>query len=146
MDAAGSIPGESSIGKERLTAAFVRSVVRPGVYGDEHGLRLRVFKSRKRKSISKRWIYRGTVNGVRRDAGLGGFPYVTLAEARQAAYRGTNLFERRIFRLYADGVSAREIAFAPDRMWVVSQFEICAIYRKFSFAVQTSMGVPPLRG
>ena len=70
----------------RLTAAFVRSVDRPGVYGDEHGLRLRVYQSRKRRSISKQWIWRGTVNGVRRDAGLGAFPYVTLAEARQTAF------------------------------------------------------------
>ena len=45
MDAAGWIPGESSIRKGRLTAAFVRSVVRPGVYGDEHGLPLRVAKN-----------------------------------------------------------------------------------------------------
>ena len=72
--------------KCRLTAAFVRSVDRPGVYGDEHGLRFRVYQWRKRKSISKQWIWRGTVNGVRRDAGLGAFPYVTLAEARQTAF------------------------------------------------------------
>ena len=70
----------------RLNAAFVRSVSRPGVYGDQHGLRLRVYKSRKRQSISKQWIWRGTVNGTRRDIGLGGFPYVTLAEARQTAF------------------------------------------------------------
>ncbi len=72
--------------KRRLTAAFVRSVDQAGVYGDEHGLRLRVYQSGKRKSISRQWIWRGTVNGVRRDAGLGGFPYVTLAEARQTAF------------------------------------------------------------
>ena len=70
----------------RLNAAFVRTVSRPGVYGDQHGLRLRVYKSRKRASISKQWIWRGTVNGNRRDIGLGGFPYVTLAEARQTAF------------------------------------------------------------
>ena len=95
MAEAGSIPSESAISsilsssaakKGKLTAAFVRSVNRPGVYGDEHGLRLRVYESRKRKSISKHWIWRGTVNGSRRDAGLGSFPYVTLAEARQAAF------------------------------------------------------------
>ena len=40
----------------------------------------------KRKSISKHWIWRGTVNGVRRDVGLGAFPYVSLAEARQKAF------------------------------------------------------------
>ena len=70
----------------RLNAAFVRTVSRPGVYGDQHGLRLRVYKSRKRASISKQWIWRGTVNGTRHDIGLGGFPYVTLAEARQTAF------------------------------------------------------------
>jgi len=72
--------------KDWLTAAFVGSVSRPGVYGDKHGLRLRVYQSRKRKSISKQWIWRGTVNGVRRDVGLGGYPYVTLAEARRTAF------------------------------------------------------------
>ncbi len=70
----------------RLNAAFVRTVSRPGVYGDQHGLRLRVYKSRKRASISKQWIWRGTVNGNRRDIGLGGFPWVSLAEARQTAF------------------------------------------------------------
>ena len=85
----GSIPSESAIEtskKGRLTAAFVRTVNRPGVYGDQHGLRLRVYESRKRKSISKHWIWRGTVNGTRRDVGLGAFPYVSLAEARQKAF------------------------------------------------------------
>ena len=86
MENAGAIPPESANKKGKLTAAFVRTVNRPGVYGDEHGLRLRVYESRKRKSISKHWIWRGTVNGTRRDAGLGSFPYVTLAEARQAAF------------------------------------------------------------
>ncbi len=70
----------------RLNAAFVRTVSRSGVYGDQHGLRLRVHKSRKRQSISKQWIWRGTVNGTRRDIGLGGFPWVSLAEARQTAF------------------------------------------------------------
>ena len=69
-----------------MTATFVRTVNRPGVYGDQHGLRLRVYESRKHKSISKHWIWRGTVNGVRRDVSLGAFPYVSLAEARQKAF------------------------------------------------------------
>ena len=47
---------------------------------------MRVYKSRKRAAISKQWIWRGTVNGYRRDIGLGGFPYITLAEARQTAF------------------------------------------------------------
>ena len=72
--------------KGRLTATFVRSVNRPGVYCDQHGLRLRVYESRKRKWTSKHWIWRGTVNGTRRDLGLGAFPYVSLLDARQQAY------------------------------------------------------------
>ena len=72
--------------KGRLAAAFVRSVNCPGVYCDQHGLRLRVCESQKLKSISKHWIWRGTVNGMRRDVGLGAFPYVSLAEARQKAF------------------------------------------------------------
>ena len=65
----------------KLTAAFVRTINRPGKYGDEHGLILRVLPSG-----SKQWIWRGTIRGRRVDLGLGGYPYVTLAEARQAAF------------------------------------------------------------
>ena len=90
----------------RLNAAFVRTVSRPGVYGDQHGLRLRVYKSRKRQSISKQWIWRGTVNGTRRDIGLGGFPYVTLAEARQTAFE-----YRKTARAGGDPVTLRR---GPD--------------------------------
>ena len=48
-------PPSMTARKGQLTAAFVRSVNRPGVYGDQHGLRLRVYESRKLKSISKHW-------------------------------------------------------------------------------------------
>ena len=66
---------------KKLTAAFVKTVTEPGKYGDQHGLILRVLPSG-----AKQWIWRGTVHGRRRDLGLGGFPYVSLAEARQAAF------------------------------------------------------------
>ncbi len=59
----------------------MRSVTEPGKYGDLHGLILRV-----QPSGSKQWIWRGTVGGRRRDLGLGGYPYVTLAEARAKAF------------------------------------------------------------
>ena len=65
----------------RLTAAFVQSVNRTGVYCDWHGLRLSVHESRELKSISKHWIWRGTVNDTRCDVGLGAFPYVSLVDA-----------------------------------------------------------------
>ena len=65
----------------KLTDAFVRSVDRPGKYGDQHGLILRV-----RPTGSKQWIWRGTICGRRVDLGLGGYPYTSLAEARQTAF------------------------------------------------------------
>ena len=102
MESQRSIPSESAIKapkKGRLTAAFVRSVNRPGVYCDQHGLRLRVYESRKLKSISKHWVWRGTVNGTRRDVGLGAFPYVSLLDARQQAYE-----HRKIARAGGDPV------------------------------------------
>ncbi len=89
MAARGFSPEASAMkarNKGRLTDAFVRSVNRPGVYCDQHGLRLRVYGSRKLKSISKHWLWRGTVNGTRRDVGLGAYPYVSLVDARQQAF------------------------------------------------------------
>ena len=65
----------------KLTATFVKAVDAPGKYGDQHGLILRVMPSG-----SKQWIWRGTIHGTRHDIGLGGYPYVTLAEARQTAF------------------------------------------------------------
>ena len=101
----GSIPSESAIkaaNNGRLTAAFVRSVKRPGVYCDQHGLRLRVYESRKLKSISKHWLWRGTVNGTRRDVGLGAYPYVSLVDARQQAFE-----YRKIARAGGDPVALK---------------------------------------
>ena len=71
--------------KSRLNFAFVKSVKHsgrngPDKYHDEHGLLLRV-----RASGSKNWFWRGTVQGRRRELGLGAFPYVSLAEAREKA-------------------------------------------------------------
>ena len=65
---------------KRLTAAFVKHAP-PGRYYDEHGLFLRV-----RPTGSRQWLWRGTVRGKRMDLGLGGWPYTTLAEARQKAF------------------------------------------------------------
>lgn len=64
----------------RLTVARIRSLKRPGLHGDGDGLYLHVSKTGARS-----WIQRITIAGRRRDIGLGGFPVVSLAEARQAA-------------------------------------------------------------
>ena len=62
-----------------LTVAKVRTA-KPGVHGDQFGLRLRVLASGART-----WVWRGTVNGKRVDLGLGGWPVVPLAEVREMA-------------------------------------------------------------
>lgn len=64
---------------QKLTARRVETA-KPGKHEDGSGLRLIV-----RKSGSKAWVFRYTFNGKRREMGLGPFPIVPLAEARQMA-------------------------------------------------------------
>ena len=63
-----------------LTAIKVKTLKLPGKYGDGNGLFLNIAAGG-----SKSWIQRITVDDKRRDLGLGGYPVVTLAEARTAA-------------------------------------------------------------
>ena len=65
-----------------LSATRVKALKEPGRYSDGGGLHLFISKS-KRKS----WVLRITIDGRRRDIGLGGYPAVTLANAREKAYR-----------------------------------------------------------
>ena len=71
---------------QRLSALFVKRVSEPGKYHDEHGLILRV-----KPTGSKQWVQRLVVKGRRRDIGLGGYPLVSLAEARDAAFANRKL-------------------------------------------------------
>ena len=70
-----------------LTAAFVRTVNRPGVYGDGRGgrgLSLRVHRTKSGR-ISKTWRQRVRIGGRLTSVGLGPYPEITLAEARRKA-------------------------------------------------------------
>ena len=70
-----------------LTAAFVRTISRPGVYGDGRGgrgLSLRVRRTATGR-ISKTWRQRVRIEGRLTSIGLGPYPEITLAEARQKA-------------------------------------------------------------
>ena len=72
---------------KRLSATFIKTVNRPGRYGDGRGgfgLSLLV-KSTSSGRLSKTWSQRLRVNGEPCNIGLGAFPVVTLAEAREAA-------------------------------------------------------------
>ncbi|SHJ24236.1 tyrosine-type recombinase/integrase [Wenxinia saemankumensis] len=63
-----------------LTARKVETVKEPGMYGDGAGLYLRVGPTG-----AKSWILRTVVHGKRRELGLGGQSWVSLAEAREEA-------------------------------------------------------------
>ena len=70
-----------------LTAAFVRTVGRIGVYGDGRGgrgLSLRVYRTVDGR-ITKTWRQRVRIGGRLTSIGLGPYPEVTLAEARRKA-------------------------------------------------------------
>ena len=72
---------------KRLSAAFVRTVNRPGRFGEGHGgfgLSLLV-KERKGGGLAKSWSQRLRINGKPSNLGLGRYPIVTLAEARTKA-------------------------------------------------------------
>ena len=64
----------------KISAAFVRTVTEPGKYGDGRGLMLLVHPSGR-----KQFVQRISIQGKRRDLGLGAFPEVSLAEARDRA-------------------------------------------------------------
>ena len=69
----------------RLSARFVETIQEPGRYGDGRGsggLSLRV-KLTARGELAKSWGQRISIDGRPRNLGLGSWPHVTLAEARQ---------------------------------------------------------------
>ena len=70
-----------------LSAAFVRTISWPGVYGDGRGgrgLSLRVHRTATGR-ITKTWRQRVRIEGRLTSIGLGPYPEITLAEARRKA-------------------------------------------------------------
>ena len=65
----------------RLSHGRIKALATPGLHGDGDTLYLRVAAGG-----SKSWMQRVTINGRRRDLGLGGWPVVSLARARQRAF------------------------------------------------------------
>ena len=71
-----------------MTHNFVKSVTKPGTYGDGyggHGLSL-VVRKRSKRGVRKSWNQRIRIKSKQRDRGLGSFPVVSLAEARDKAF------------------------------------------------------------
>ncbi len=96
---------------ERITALFVKHMKRPGKYADGGNLYLQVRPSTRiieTDSITKSWIFRYSRFGKDTWLGLGPYPDVTLADARDLATR-----ERKKMRQGIDPLTdkrARQIA------------------------------------
>lgn len=64
----------------KLTATKVKAMTEPGMHGDGAGLYLNV-----KATGARSWVLRTSIDGRRREIGLGGFPAVSLAQARDRA-------------------------------------------------------------
>ncbi len=88
---------------ERMTVARVRSISTPGRHAAGPTLYLKVAPGG-----SKSWVQRLTIGGRRHDIGLGGWPLVTLAEARDLAFEN-----RRLARRGGDPLGDKRRAITP---------------------------------
>ena len=86
----------------KLSVKRIQSLREPGRYADGAGLYLVITKTK-----SKNWLHRITVNGRRRDLGLGPFPDVSLAQARHRCAENRALIE--------DGIDPKEREAAIER-------------------------------
>ncbi len=74
---------------KKLTSRFIETINKPGKYYDSNfGLFLRVYASG-----SKNWVQRITINGKRREKGLGSLRLVSLAEARDLAFENLKMIK-----------------------------------------------------
>ena len=89
--------GTKSHPKNALAAIFVAKTRKPGRYADGNGLYLII-----EPSGSRRWEQRILIRGKRRTLGLGGYPLVSLAAAREKA-----LENRRLARAGHDPLATR---------------------------------------
>ncbi len=87
----------------KLTVKKITALNAPGMFGDGATLYLNVAAGG-----SKSWVQRLTINGQRHDIGLGGYPVVTLADARDAA-----LDNRRLVRAGGDPLADKRKAKMP---------------------------------
>ncbi len=79
-----------------LSATFVKTVKRPGRYGDGrggHGLSMLVKPTTIEGRLSKTWAQRIRINEIITTLGLGSYPAVTLAEARKRALKNRRAIE-----------------------------------------------------
>ncbi len=90
------------------------STAGPGAYGDGDGLWFRVKPSKRAsRHFRKTWAFRYTWQGKVTEIGLGRYPEISLAEARERALEGRRLVARGIYPAEARK-AARAAAKAPE--------------------------------
>jgi integrase len=82
---------EWGMGMKKLTARFVDNVKEPGKYYDANNLFLRVYKAG-----SRNWVQRVTINGKRKEIGLGNANLIPLSEAREVAFDNLRMVKKGI--------------------------------------------------
>jgi hypothetical protein len=101
---------------EKLDALAVEKLAcEPGMYGDGGGLWLTV-----RSPTSRSWLFIYVINRISRRMGLGPYPEVTLAMARERAAEG-----RRLVKAHRDPLAEREAVKAMTFKQCAEQY-ICA--------------------
>ena len=103
----------------RLRAKQIPTL-RPGRHGDGGTLFLVVEPGGR----SRHWVQRLTVDGKRRDLGLGGYPYVGLADARAAAFAN-----RQLARRGGDPTAALPSARVPTLRTACERVEAAATWK-----------------
>ena len=122
----------------RLTVAKAKSLTTPGMYRADPTLYLRVAPSG-----AKSWIQRLTIDGRRHDLGLGGFPLISIAEAREQAFEnrrkvraGSNpLAEKRRATVptFAEAAEKRIVAERPNWRGPKSERDWRACFNNYVF-------------
>ena len=104
----------------KLTVAGIKALTEPGRYSDGDTLFLNIAPGG-----SKSWIQRLTIEGRRRDLGLGGWPLTSLAKAREIAFEnrrlahsgGNPLAEKRKAQTPTFRVAAQATFEAKKALW-----------------------------
>ena len=104
----------------KLSATRAKALREPGRYSDGNGLHLFISKKG-----GKSWVQRITIDGRRRDIGVGGYPAVSLAQARDRAVENREAIgngkdpvaEKRKPALPTFGEAARAVHEANKPRW-----------------------------
>ena len=111
----GSVDGLDNMGEEmpkkapELSAVQVKRTTKPGLFavGGVAGLHLQV-----KTTGARSWILRAKVGDKRRDIGLGGYPDVSLALARESARAARGLIRQGVDPVLEQGGRIGSVAVA----------------------------------